>query len=97
MIAARPQSEFQAPALLLQTSADYTGCSLHRNSFLWRRGAPHTPACKIPAPHNHPAAERLIVPSLCRDNKIPLIVFAINDPENIVRIVKGEDIGTKID
>ena len=34
--------------------------------------------------------------SLCRDNKIPLIVFAINDPENIVRIVKGEDIGTKI-
>ena len=34
--------------------------------------------------------------SLCRDNSIPLVVFAINDPENIVRIVKGEDIGTKI-
>ena len=32
--------------------------------------------------------------SLCRDNKIPLIVFGINDPENIVRIVKGEKIGT---
>lgn len=32
--------------------------------------------------------------SLCRDNNIPLIVFGINDPENIIRIVKGEKIGT---
>ena len=32
--------------------------------------------------------------SLCRDNKIPLIVFGINDPENIVKAVKGEKIGT---
>ena len=34
--------------------------------------------------------------SLCRDNKIPLIVFGINDPENIVRIIKGEKIGTYV-
>ena len=32
--------------------------------------------------------------SLCRDNKIPLVVFGISDPENIVRIIKGESIGT---
>ena len=32
--------------------------------------------------------------SLCRDNKIPLIVFGIDDPESIVRIIKGEKIGT---
>ena len=32
--------------------------------------------------------------SLCRDNNIPLIVFGIDDPENIVRIIKGEKIGT---
>ena len=32
--------------------------------------------------------------SLCRDNKIPLIVFGIDDPENIVRIIKGEKVGT---
>lgn len=32
--------------------------------------------------------------SLCRDNHIPLIVFAIENPENIVKIVKGERIGT---
>ena len=32
--------------------------------------------------------------SLCKDNKIPLVVFGIDDPENIVRIIKGEKIGT---
>ena len=32
--------------------------------------------------------------SLCRDNKIPLLVFAISEPENIVKAVKGEKIGT---
>ena len=35
--------------------------------------------------------------SLCRDNKIPLIVFGINDPENIVKAVKGEKIGTLVE
>ncbi|MDR0978996.1 MAG: UMP kinase [Lachnospiraceae bacterium] len=32
--------------------------------------------------------------SLCRDNNIPIIVFGIDDPGNIVKIVKGEEIGT---
>ena len=32
--------------------------------------------------------------SLCRDNNIPLVVFVINEPENIVRIIKGEKLGT---
>ena len=32
--------------------------------------------------------------SLCRDNQIPLIVFGINEPENMIKIVKGEKIGT---
>ena len=32
--------------------------------------------------------------SLCRDNSIPIIVFGIADPDNMVRIVKGEKIGT---
>ena len=34
--------------------------------------------------------------SLCMDNKIPLIVFGIDKPENMVKIVKGEKIGTYI-
>ncbi len=34
--------------------------------------------------------------ALCKDNNIPLIVFAISDPENIVRAVKGENIGTVV-
>ena len=32
--------------------------------------------------------------SLCRDNKIAILVFNLSDPENIVRAVKGESIGT---
>ncbi|MBR0350346.1 MAG: UMP kinase [Clostridia bacterium] len=32
--------------------------------------------------------------AMCRDNKVPLLVFGIADPENIVRAVKGEKIGT---
>lgn len=34
--------------------------------------------------------------SLCKDNSIPLVVFAIAEPENIIKIVKGETIGTII-
>ena len=34
--------------------------------------------------------------AMCRDNKIPLLVFGIEDPENIVRAVKGEKIGTTV-
>ncbi len=34
--------------------------------------------------------------SLCRDNHIPLIVFGIKNPENIVEIIKGKKIGTLV-
>ena len=34
--------------------------------------------------------------SLCKDNNIPLVVFGINEPENIVKIIKGEKIGTLV-
>ena len=32
--------------------------------------------------------------SLSMDNKIPVILFALKDPENILRVAKGEKIGT---
>lgn len=35
--------------------------------------------------------------SLCKDNNIPLKVFAMKDPKNIVRAVKEENIGTTVD
>ena len=35
--------------------------------------------------------------ALCRDNKIPLIVFGIDKPEDMVKIVKGETIGTIVE
>jgi len=34
--------------------------------------------------------------SFCRDNNIPIIVFGIKEPENIVKAIKGEDIGTYV-
>lgn len=34
--------------------------------------------------------------SLCMDNKIPLIVFGIDDPNNIVDVVLGKKIGTHV-
>lgn len=35
--------------------------------------------------------------SLCKDNHIPIIVFGISDPDNIVRIINGEKIGTIVE
>jgi uridylate kinase len=35
--------------------------------------------------------------SLCMDNKIPILVFGIENPENIEKIAKGENIGTIIE
>lgn len=34
--------------------------------------------------------------SLCMENKIPVLVFNLNDPDNIVRSVNGEKIGTLV-
>lgn len=34
--------------------------------------------------------------SLCKDNNMPLVVFAMKEPENIVRAVKGENVGTVV-
>ena len=35
--------------------------------------------------------------TLCKDNGISLLVFNLEDPENIVRAVRGENIGTLVD
>ncbi|MGI6264549.1 MAG: UMP kinase [Acutalibacteraceae bacterium] len=34
--------------------------------------------------------------TLCMDNHIPILVFNLNDPQNIVRAVAGENIGTVV-
>jgi uridylate kinase len=46
-------------------------------------------------------AKRLMVmdstaTSLSMDNEIPVILFALHDPENIVRVVSGEKVGTRV-
>lgn len=35
--------------------------------------------------------------SLCMDNDIPILVFGLDDPQNIIRAVMGEDIGTVVE
>ena len=35
--------------------------------------------------------------TLCKDNEIPILVFNLEDPENIVRAVRGETIGTIVE
>lgn len=32
--------------------------------------------------------------SLCMDNKLPIITFSLKDPTNIVKVVKGDKVGT---
>lgn len=34
--------------------------------------------------------------SLAMDNKMPVLVFALKDPENIMRVINGEQIGTTV-
>ncbi len=34
--------------------------------------------------------------TLCMDNNIPVIVFSIREPENIIKVLTGENIGTYI-
>ena len=34
--------------------------------------------------------------SLCRDNRLPVVVFELMEPGNVVRAVRGEPIGTLV-
>jgi uridylate kinase len=34
--------------------------------------------------------------TLCQENNLPIVVFDMNKPGNLEKIVKGEDIGTLI-
>ncbi len=34
--------------------------------------------------------------SLCMDNDIPIIVFGLDNPDNIIKVIKGENIGTTV-
>jgi uridylate kinase len=34
--------------------------------------------------------------AMCRDNKLPILVFNLNTPGNIMRMATGEEVGTII-
>lgn len=35
--------------------------------------------------------------TLCQENNLPIIVFDINDPSNLMRIIQGENVGTLVE
>jgi len=35
--------------------------------------------------------------TLCNENKLPIIVFDMNKPGNLMRVLQGEQIGTLVD
>ena len=43
---------------------------------------------------NHLSVVDFTATSLAMDNRLPLVLFALEDPENIYRVVMGEDLGT---
>jgi len=34
--------------------------------------------------------------TLCQENKLPIVVFNMNEPDNLLRIVQGENVGTLV-
>jgi uridylate kinase len=34
---------------------------------------------------------------MCRDNNLPIRVFDLHNPGNLMRLIKGEDVGTLIE
>ena len=34
--------------------------------------------------------------TLCQENNLPIIVFDVNNPENLVKIIEGENVGTLV-
>ena len=39
----------------------------------------------------------LTAAAMCRDNRIPIVVFKIDRPGNMMKAVMGEDIGTTVE
>ena len=35
--------------------------------------------------------------TLCQENNLPIIVFDINEPDNLLRIIRGESVGTLVE
>jgi len=35
--------------------------------------------------------------TICQENNLPIVVFNVNDPQNLVKIIKGEPVGTLVE
>ncbi len=92
--AALKACEIGADALLLAKNIDYVYSA-----------DPHKDKNAVPYKHlsyddvisRNLKATDLTAITLCRENGIPIIAFAMADAENVLRAVKGEAVGTRID
>lgn len=92
--AALKACEIGADALLLAKNIDYVYSA-----------DPRKDANAVPYKHlsydrviaEHLQATDLTAITLCRENKIPIIAFAMADAENVVKVVTGVEAGTRID
>ena len=45
---------------------------------------------------DHLKATDLTAMTLAMDNNVPMVCFALEDPQNIIRVIRGEEIGTTV-
>lgn len=92
--AALKACEIHADALLLAKNIDYVYSADPRidpNAVPYK----HLSYAEVIDKQLH--ATDLTAITLCRENRIPIIAFAMAQEENVVRAVKGEAVGTRID
>ncbi|MBH22885.1 MAG: UMP kinase [Myxococcales bacterium] len=85
--------EIHADALLKGTQVDGVydrDPSLHSDATLFRTLSYHEALTRELKVMDSTAI------SLCKDNKMPIVVFRLSDPGNIKRLVRGEDVGTLV-
>lgn len=101
-----------SPFFTTDTAAALKACEIHADALLLAKNIdyvysadPHIDPNAVPYTHLSYAevidkqlhATDLTAITLCRENHIPIIAFAMADAENVVRAVRGEAVGTRID
>ncbi len=92
--AALKACEIGADALLLAKNIDYVYSADPRKD---KNAVPYKHLSYAEVIERKLQATDLTAITLCRENSIPIIAFAMADEENVLRAVKGEAVGTRID
>lgn len=92
--AALKACEIGADALLLAKNIDHVYSADPRKD---PHAVPYTHLKYDRVISEHLQATDLTAITLCRENSIPIIAFGMADADNVVKAVKGEEVGTRID